>query len=80
MLDRAHFKAARILTGAMNSTNITRLLSAELGWNTLEQRRQYHKLVYFYKIQHGHVPPYLSTHLPRKTGDIKVYNLRKANM
>ena len=79
MLDRAHFKAARIVTGAMNSTNITRLLSAELGWNTLEQRRQYHKLVYFYKMLHGHVPPYLSTYLPRKTGDIEVYSLRKAN-
>jgi hypothetical protein len=78
-LERIHLKAARIVTGAMHTTNTSRLLEAELGWETLEQRRKYHKLTLFYKVLHYQAPVHLSSHVPRKTGDVVVYGLRNPN-
>ena len=48
-LDTIHIEAARTITGAIKLCSIDKLLS-ELGWETLQSRREKHKLVIFYKI------------------------------
>ena len=39
-----HLRAARIVTGAITSTNTERLLHEELGWEKLIERRERHKV------------------------------------
>ena len=54
---------------ARTSTGITKLilvasLYKENGWETLDARRNKHKLVLFYKVYNGLIPPYLSLFVP----------------
>ena len=75
-IESLHLKGARIVTGAMISTNRERLLHDELGWNTLATRREMHMLLYLFKILHGLAPSYFQQFLPRQSVDIDFYNLR----
>ena len=69
--------AARIVSGAVASTNTQRLLDEELGWEGLKSRRQRHKLCLFYRIVNQlDVPPYLSSLLPSFIGSSGSYHLR----
>ena len=54
-------------------------LLAELGWETLQERRTKHKLVIFFKIVNGLTPDYLSEIVPQLDGDSKPYSLRNPN-
>ena len=53
-------------------------LFADLGWESLQKRRNKHKLVIFYKILHGIAPTYLSDIVPPLIQDTTTYNLRNA--
>ena len=62
-LDSIHIEAARIITGATKLCSINKL-SVDVGWDSLQNRRNKHKLVIFYKIMNGLTPDYLSDCVP----------------
>ena len=62
-LEGVQRRAALVCTGAMKRTESMKVLS-DLGWETLENRRQKAKLILFYKIKNGLVPEYLTVLLP----------------
>ena len=49
LLDAVHVEAARIVTGATKLCSIDKLF-IELGWESLQTRRNKHKLATFYKL------------------------------
>ena len=75
-LEAVQRKAGLICTGAYKHTEHQHLLD-ELGWETLHDRRQKHKLIQYYKITQGFVPPYLNNLLPELTASTIRYNLRR---
>ena len=70
-LDAVHVEAARIITGATKLCSINKLFS-DVGWDSLQSRRNKHKLVIFYKILNGLTPNYL-------VHETITYNLRNLN-
>ena len=62
-LDTIHHKAARIVSGALPSTSTNKLLEMELGWQSLQCRRNCHKLSYLFNIVRGNAPVYLRNHM-----------------
>ena len=77
-LDAIHIEAGRIISGATKLCSIEKLL-VELGWDTLQTRRDKHKLIIFYKITHGLSPNYLRDLVPPLVQETSNYNLRNAN-
>ena len=77
-LESIHNEAGRTVSGATKLCSIEKLL-AELGWETLQERRTKHKLVIFYKIVNGLTPHYLFDLMPPLVGDNNPYSLRNAN-
>lgn len=75
-LEVLHNRAARIVSGAMVSTNTIKLLHEELGWETLKSRRERHKLCIFYSIVHQDAPRYLTDCLPHFAGSSGGHQLR----
>ena len=75
-LDRFHRSAAIACTRAYSNTSTNALLS-ELGWNPLQTRRDYIKLVYMYKIIHNMCPQYLKALVPTQVSH--QYQLRNTN-
>ena len=76
--DAVHVEAARIVTGATKLWSIERLFM-KLGWESLQSRRNKHKLTTFYKIMHGLAPTYLSDLIPPIVGQSNNYALRNAD-
>ena len=72
-----YIEAARVITGATKLCSIEKLF-ADLGWESLQKRRNKHKLVIFYKILHGIAPTYLSDIVPPLIQDTTTYNLQNA--
>ena len=77
-LDAIHLEAARIISGATKLCSIDKLFS-ELGWESLQTRRDKHKLIIFYKILHGLAPNYLADLVPPLVQNISSYNLRNSD-
>ena len=77
-LDAVHVEAARIITGATKLCSINKLVS-DVGWDSLQSRRNKHKLVIFYKILNDLTPNYLSDCLPPLVHETITYNLRNSN-
>ena len=77
-LESTHNEAGRIVSGPTKLCSIKKLL-AELGWETLQERRTKHKLVIFYKIVNGLTPDNLCDLVPPLVGDSNPYSLRNAN-
>ena len=71
-------EAARIITGATKLCSIEKLLS-DLGWESLQNRRNKHKLIIFYKIINGLTPNYLLDLVPPIIQETTNYNLRNAS-
>ena len=59
------------------STNASSLLERELGWESMESRRQRHKLFTFFKIVKGEAPTYLVDMLPSQNYLNPAYKGRK---
>jgi hypothetical protein len=57
------FQSRTVITGATKLTSI-RILLQECGWETLEQRRNKHKILLFHKMVNKTVPEYLSNLVP----------------
>ena len=66
-LESVQRNAALACTRAFRRTPTTALL-AELGWPTLETRRQYFRLVMLYKMKNSNTPDYLQSILPPLQG------------
>ena len=58
-IEKVNIEAARIVSGARKLVSLD-LLYKEVGWETLDKRREKHKLVQFYKMIKGLTPSYLS--------------------
>ena len=77
-LEAIHTEAARIIVGATKLCSIEKLLN-DLGWETLQSRRNKHKLVLLYKILHGLAPDYPSELVPPLVQETTTYNLRNSD-
>ena len=77
-LEAIHSESARIVSGANKLCSIEKLF-VELGWESLQSRRNKHKLILFYKILHGLAPDYLCDLLPPLVQDTTSYNLRNSD-
>ena len=77
-LETIHIEAARTITGATKLCSIEKFL-VELGWETLQSRRDKHKLVFFYKIMNGLTPDYLRDLVPPQVHETSNYNLRNSD-
>ena len=71
-------EAARISTGTSKLVSIANLY-IETGWETLDTRRNNHKLVFFYKFFNDLTPLYLSSLVPPLAQNSSRYNLRHSN-
>ena len=77
-LDAIHIEAARTITGATKLCSIDKLL-ADLGWESLQSRRDKHKLVIFYKTINGLTPEYSRELVPSLVQEASTYALRNAD-
>ena len=77
-LDKIQYEAARICTGATKLISLNNL-TKEIGWESLRQRRNKHKLILFYKMVNNHSPQYLSDLVPRTVSQQSQYNLRNTH-
>jgi hypothetical protein len=78
MLENVQRKFALLCTGAYRHTSNNKLMQ-ELGWETLQTRRKYHKLCLFYKIHNRLTPTYLNDLLPPMISQIHNYNTRQSD-
>ena len=76
-LDKIQNEAARIVTGTTKLISI-QTLYGEIKWETLETRRNKHKLVLFYKMFNNISPAYLSSLVPPSISSISTPNLCNA--
>ena len=76
-LEKINIDAARIVTGATKLVSRTQLYK-ECGWEKLEERREKHKLVQFYKMKNFLTPEYLSNLLPPQHDERHGYNTRNS--
>ena len=77
-LELIQLEAARISTGATKLVSVANLY-IETGWETLDARRNKHKLVLFYKMFNDLTPPYLSSLVHPLVQNASLYNLRNSN-
>ena len=68
-LDAIHIEAGRIITDATKLCS-TEKLFAELGWESLQERRTKHKLIIFYKIINDLTPIYITDLVPPLVQDL----------
>ena len=62
-IERIQYQAALAVTGTWQGSNRNKLYD-ELGWESLNYRRWFRRLVLFFKIHNGHSPSYLKNNLP----------------
>ena len=77
-IESVQIEAARIVTGGTKLTSVDSLYK-ETGWQRLTERREIHRLTYFYKMANDLTPPYLSNILPNRFQDVHTYNTRNSN-
>ena len=77
-LEDIHTEAARIITGATKLCSIEKLL-LDLGLESLQSRRNKHKLVLFYKTLNGLNPSYLTDLVPPCIQETSRYSLRNSD-
>jgi len=77
-LEHIQRDAALLCTGAYRRSGTDKLIE-EIGWETLEVRRRYQRLVLLYKIHNGLTPRYLHSMLPMTCGQRTGYSLRNTN-
>ena len=70
-------RCGRIVSGAIRGTSRDTLYR-ELGWESLTQRRDKHRVFLLHKIVHGNAPNYLKDILPNNVGTRTLYSLRNA--
>ena len=76
-LDRVQREAGLVCTGAYKHTKNIRLME-ELGWDSLEARRDSQRATLMFKIQNNLAPSYLADICPPLVGEVSRHNLRNA--
>ena len=71
-LESTQYQAALAVSGAWKGTSRIKIYD-ELGWETLDHRRIYRRLVQFYKIMTGQTPEYLRVPIPLLHGHLFGY-------
>ena len=71
-------EATRIATGATKLVSINNLYK-EICGESLQKRRNDHKLTLFFKMYNHLTPEYLSSLIPQQVNEIAHYNLRNSN-
>ena len=61
-LESIQYQAALIVSNCWYGTSRERLY-AELGWESLAERRTFRRLLHYYKILSDKTPPYLKEHI-----------------
>lgn len=61
-LESIQYQAGIIATGCWQHTSQIKLYK-ELGWESLAERRRFHRLTYYYKIKNNLTPPYLRSYI-----------------
>jgi hypothetical protein len=61
------------------SSNSSIILLQECGWETLEERRNKHKILLFHKMVNKTVPEYLSNLVPSSFGQTHQYRRMELN-
>ena len=77
-LESIQIEAARIITGATKLCSIQKLYD-DTGIQTLQKRRNNHKLFQLFKILNGLTPQYLQSLIPQLVQNISRYQLRNMN-
>ena len=77
-LENLQLEAARIVTGG-NKLSSKQLLYEETGWETLQSRRNKHKLNKFHEMFHKNAPDYLNSLVPLPIAERHNYNTRQTN-
>ena len=72
-VESVQYNAALAITGCIRGTSKEKIYNG-LGIESLYERRNFHRLLYFYKIKHDLVPAYLKNELPQTISSI--YNTR----
>ena len=78
-LESVQAEAARVVTGVTRLVSLLKLY-AETGWEYLKDRREKHRLTYFYKMNNGLTPGYLSSLVPNTLRNIHDHNTRHATL
>ena len=76
-LESTQYLAARAVSGTWKGTNTSKLYE-ELGWESLSDRRWFHRLLQFYKIFNNISSPYLKSIIP--TPRTLLYGQRRENV
>ena len=64
LLEQIQYQAGLIVTGCWQGSSRSKLYD-ELGWESLQERRKFHRLTLYYKILNNHTPEYLRAHVPQ---------------
>ena len=59
LIESVQYQAAIIATGCWQGKNREKLLK-EIGWESLEVRRTFHRLTLYHKIKHDLAPSYIN--------------------
>ena len=71
-LESTQYKAALAVSSAWKGTSRVKIYD-ELGWETLDHRRNFRRLTQFYKIMTGATPEYLRDPIPSLHGHLFGY-------
>jgi hypothetical protein len=72
-------EAARIVTGGTRLVSLKNLCF-ETGWDKLKNRREMHRMVYFYKMKNNISPQYLSDLVPDFLNSIHSHNTSNSSI
>jgi hypothetical protein len=78
-LESVQAEAARVVTGGTRLVSLSTLYT-ETGWEYLKDRREKHRLTYFYKMNNGLTPGYLSGLVPNTLRNIHDHNTRHSTL
>ena len=76
-LESTQYQAALAVSGAWKGTSMNKIYN-ELGWETLDERRMFRRLVQFYKIMTNQTPDYLRT--PTLSQHCHLFGVRFGNV
>ena len=76
-LESTQYQAALAVSGAWKGTSRDKIYE-ELGWESLDHRRTFRRLIQFYKIMTGLTPEYLRTPIPELRGHSFEHRLTNA--
>ena len=74
ILESTQYQAALAVSGAWKGTSREKIYD-ELGWESLDLRRIFRRLIQFYKIMTGMTPDYLRTPIPSLHGHLFGYRI-----